>query len=192
VTDRSVVSYKFGILLLAIVINCFLFLGFELLFNDFNGRSDNTMRSESKLASRTISNASDRDYSSYSILLKQDLSYSAISEVNFEQLTINEIEAAPTVLRYKLDVLIPTTTQRVDVLAYAENVIRQLRSAEPNIDELAIYFYNDSNKSSSGDTIASAFWAPGGEWGSSTAESVRSSTKSSNAITIKMNTFSSQ
>lgn len=127
-------------------------------------------RTNRKVPKRFIINYNKRLAARYQVVEVEDSSLKAMSEP-LSSYTLGEIKALPVKKRKTYRVVVSPKIKEKQVRPTVEKIVSRIAAKDNDIDEIALFLSSDKQTAKNGYAdVATATWAPNGEWGSTTPE----------------------
>lgn len=118
----------------------------------------------------------------YKIVESEESSIKAIGGLDTSGMSSDEMEALPKAYRMSYRVVVPASIKSGEVRPLVEQIVQDISSANPEIDAIKVFVFNDERLTKGLPNVAEATWAPNGSWSGITAEAANSDNKSSHSL----------
>jgi hypothetical protein len=121
----------------------------------------------------------------YNVVKVDDSSLKAVTKPLSSYSSI-EVDKLPTVVRKTYRVVVPKDIKNVQVKPTIEKILSKIISKDKDIDEITLFLYSDKKIINGAYDVATATWAPNGNWGSTTPEIAHNNDRSNYKIVIEV------
>lgn len=122
----------------------------------------------------------------YEIVKTEDISHKATGEKFLSQYTAQELAELPTDKKIRYRIIVSPDIKQNQVEPTINKIISDITNKDNDIDEISILIYSDKKLTNGAYDVATATWAPFGEFGKVTAEIAENNSRVNYKVSIKI------